>query len=143
MNHVVLPPVVYLLLPRHHPTEQPMGVHADTDQALIFKVVDSVAQGGYDWELGSCGFFGPCTTKLRESANEGWEARFMVFVIKPGLVPSLERSLHLQIQETTVRAHLEAYAANDLSFIDTGLILQQEIAFQEGKIWRHAEKGFA
>jgi hypothetical protein len=69
---------------------QPMGGHADIGQALIFKVVDLVAQGGYNWELGRCGFFGPGTTELRESANEGWEARFMVFAIKPGLVPSLE-----------------------------------------------------
>jgi hypothetical protein len=33
---------------RHHPTGQPMGGHVDTGQALICKVVDSVAQGGYD-----------------------------------------------------------------------------------------------
>jgi hypothetical protein len=66
----------------------------------------------------------------------------MVFVIKPGLVPSLERILHWQIQEATARARLEAYAANNLSFIGIGLILQQEIAFEQGKIQRHVEKGF-
>jgi hypothetical protein len=60
-----------------------MGGHADTGQALIFKVVDSVAQGGYDWELDRCGFFRPGTTKLKESTNNGREARFMVFAIKP------------------------------------------------------------
>jgi hypothetical protein len=38
---------------------------------LIFKVVDMVAQGGYDWDLGTCGFFGPGTTELQKSANEG------------------------------------------------------------------------
>jgi hypothetical protein len=54
----------------------------------------------------------------------------MVFTIKPRLVPSLERSLHWQIQEAVVRAHLEAYAAYNLSFIGTVLILQQEIAFE-------------
>jgi hypothetical protein len=69
---------------------QPMGGHADTGQALIFKVVDSVAQGSYHWELGRCEFFRPGTTELRESANEGWETRFMIFTIKPGLVSSLE-----------------------------------------------------
>jgi hypothetical protein len=90
MNPAILPPGVYLLLQRHHPTDQPMGGHADTGQALIFKVVDSAAQGDYDWELDSCGFFGPGTTELRELANEGQEARFMVFAIKPRLVPSLE-----------------------------------------------------
>jgi hypothetical protein len=64
MNSVVLPPGMYLLLQRHHPMGQPKGGHVDTGQAMIFKVVDSVAQGGYDWELGGCGFFGPGTTKL-------------------------------------------------------------------------------
>jgi hypothetical protein len=57
----------------------------------------------------------------------------MVFTIKPGLVPSLERSLHWQIQEAATRAHLEANATNNLSFISTGLILQQEIAFEQEK----------
>jgi hypothetical protein len=65
------------------------GGHTDTGQAWIFKVVDSVAQGGYDWELGRCGFFRPGTPELVESANEGREARLMVFRIKPGLMPSL------------------------------------------------------
>jgi hypothetical protein len=51
---------------------QPIGGHADTSQALIFKDVDTVAQGGNDWDLGRCGFFGLGTTELRNSANEGW-----------------------------------------------------------------------
>jgi hypothetical protein len=112
MNSIVLPLGVYLLLQRHHPMGQPMGGlggHTDTGKALIFKVVDSVAQGGYDWELGRCGFCRLGTTELEESANKGREARFMVFGIKPGLVPSLERSLHWQIQEAVARARLEAY----------------------------------
>jgi hypothetical protein len=75
MNSVVLPPEVYLLLQRHLQTGQLIGGHADTGQALIFKVVDSVAQGGYDWELDRCGFFRLGTTELGESANKGWDAR--------------------------------------------------------------------
>jgi hypothetical protein len=109
---------------------------------LIFKVVDSVAQGGYDWELGRCEFFRPGTTELRESTNDGWEARFMVFTIKPELVPSLERSLHWQIQEADARARLEPYITDNLLFISTGLILQQEISFEQGKIQRHVKKYF-
>jgi hypothetical protein len=101
-----------------------MGSHVDTGQVMPFKVINSVAQGGYDWELDRCGFFRPGTTELRESANEGREARIMVFTIKPGLVPSLERHLHWQIQEVVVRANLEAYAANNLPCISVGLILQ-------------------
>jgi hypothetical protein len=123
MNSTVFPPGVYLFLQRHHLTGQPIGGHADIGQALIFKVVDSVAQDGNDWELSRCGFFGPGTTELRESANEGWEARFMVFAIKLGLVPSLERSLHWQNQEAVVRARFVAYATKNLLFIDTMLIL--------------------
>jgi hypothetical protein len=110
-----------------------MRGHVDIGQALIFKVVDSIAQGGYDWKLDRCGFFRPGTTKLRESTNEGWEARFMIFIIKLGLVTSLERSLHWQIQESTARARLEAYVIDNLPFIGTGLILQQEIALEQRK----------
>jgi hypothetical protein len=66
----------------------------------------------------------------------------MVFTIKPGLMPSLERSLNWQIQEAIVRACLEDYAANNVPFISTRLILQQEIAFEQEKIRRHAKKGF-
>jgi hypothetical protein len=39
MNSVVLPLRLYLLLHMHHPMGQPMAGHADTGQALIFKVV--------------------------------------------------------------------------------------------------------
>jgi hypothetical protein len=119
-----------------------MGGHPDTGQALIFKVVDTIAHGDYDWELDRCGFFRLGTTELGESANEWREARFMIFTIKPGLMPSLERSLNWQIQEAIVRACLEAYATNNLQFIRTRLIPQQEIAFEQEKIWRHAKKGF-
>jgi hypothetical protein len=51
---------------------QPIGVHTDIGQDLIFKVIDTVAQGCYDWDLGWCGFFSLGTTELRKSANEGW-----------------------------------------------------------------------
>jgi hypothetical protein len=55
--------------------------------------------------------------------DEGPEARFMVFAIKPGHVPSFEQSVHWQIQEVIVGARLEAYAAYNLLFICAGLIL--------------------
>jgi hypothetical protein len=48
-----------------------MGSHADTSQAMTFKVIDLVAQGGYDWDLGRCGFFRAGTTELGESMNKG------------------------------------------------------------------------
>jgi hypothetical protein len=47
----------------------------------------------------------------------------MIFIIKLGHVPSLEQSLHWQIQEAAAWARLEAYATDNLPFIDTRLIL--------------------
>jgi hypothetical protein len=38
---------------------------------------------------------------------------------------------------------LDAYAANDLSVNGTRLILQEEIAFKQRKVWRHGEKSLA
>jgi hypothetical protein len=58
-------------------------------------------------------------------------------------MPSLECGLQWEIQEAVVRASLEAYTANKLPLIDAGLILQEEIAFEQGEIWRHAKKGLA
>jgi hypothetical protein len=40
-----------------------------------------------------------------------------------------------------MRVSLEAYVANNLPFIGAGLIPQQEIAFEQGKIRMHAKKG--
>jgi hypothetical protein len=91
-----------LLLQRCHP----MGRRAHTCQAFIFKVVDLVGHDGYDWELSRCGFFRPGTIELREPANEGWEARFMVLTIKPGLVPSI--TFHLLALEADPRSCYEA-----------------------------------
>jgi hypothetical protein len=64
----------------------------------------------------------------------------MVFAIKPGLMPSLERGLQWEIQEAIAGVSLEAYATNNLVVIDAGLILQKEIAFEQGKIHRHTKK---
>jgi hypothetical protein len=76
-------------------------------------------------------------------ANEGQDARFVVFTIKPGLMPPLERGLHSEIQEATARASLEAYATNNLPLTGVRLILQEEIAFEQGEIWRHTKKDLA
>jgi hypothetical protein len=60
-------------------------------------VVDSVGQGGYDWELDRYGFFSLGSVVLGDSINEEWEASFMVFAVERGLIPSLERSFHQEI----------------------------------------------
>jgi hypothetical protein len=98
------------------------------------------AQCGDDWELDRYWFFNPGSDVLREAANEGREAWFMVFTIKLGLMPSLERGLQWEIQEAAARASWEAYAVNNLPLISIGLILQEEIAFEQGEIGRHAKK---
>jgi hypothetical protein len=61
------------------------------------KVVDSADQGSYDWELSRCGFFMPSVVAFQESANEGWETRFMVLTIEPGFMTYLERDFHREI----------------------------------------------
>jgi hypothetical protein len=67
--------------------------------------------------------FKPSPLTFRESAHERREARFMVFIVKPSLVPSLERSLHRKVKETTQRASLETHASNNLSVSGAQLVL--------------------
>jgi hypothetical protein len=83
-----------LLFQRRHLASQPIGSHADTDQAAPFKVTDSVGKGGHDWEYDKYGFINPASIILEESAYKGWEARFMVFTIETRFVPSLDRCFH-------------------------------------------------
>jgi hypothetical protein len=37
---------------------------------------------------------------------------------------------------------LEAYATNNLSVIGAGLIFQEEVTFEQRKVWRYSEEGF-
>jgi hypothetical protein len=69
---------------------------------------------------------------LRESSDEGREARFMDFIIKPGLVPSFKTTLHGKVEEITTRVSLDVYTANNLSVSDTVM-----------KVWRYCEESFA
>jgi hypothetical protein len=62
-----------------------------------FHITDSVGHDNYDRELSGCGFLISGSVQLRESADEGKEARFIVFAIEPQLVPSLKQSLHREI----------------------------------------------
>jgi hypothetical protein len=49
-----------------------------------------------DWSV----LFKPSLLTFRESTHEIREVRFMVFIVKPGLVPSSKRSLHRKVKET-------------------------------------------
>jgi hypothetical protein len=41
-----------------------------------------------------------------------------------------------------VRTSLEAYTTNDILVNDARLILQEEIAFKQRKVWRYGKKSF-
>jgi hypothetical protein len=58
-------------------------------------------------EFSSSRLFMPGPLKLRESAHERGEARFMVFAIKQSLVPSPERRFHRKVEEATKRMSLD------------------------------------
>jgi hypothetical protein len=65
----------------------------------------------------------------------------VVFIVKPRLVPSLERSLHRKIKEVSVRVSLNAYATDDLSIRIARLILQAEIMFEQREVRMNGKKG--
>jgi hypothetical protein len=134
LESVVFPPWVDLFLQREDSVGQPMGGHADSSQASLFQVVDFVGQscnmGEFEWG----GFFTPTSLELGDSVYKGREARFMVLVIKPDSMPSLERRLHIKIEEVGVRAGLKTHAPNNLSVSGTQLVLQEKIVFEQGEI---------
>jgi hypothetical protein len=63
--------------------------------------------------------------KLRESAHERAEARFMVFAIKQSLVPSPERRFHRKVEEATKRMSLESNAFDNILVIGAWLVFQE------------------
>jgi hypothetical protein len=56
-------------------------------------VVDFIGQSYYLREFEWGGLFTPSSLELEELAYKGREARLVVLAIKPGPMPSLERSL--------------------------------------------------
>jgi hypothetical protein len=94
---------------------QPIGVHADSCQALVFQVVDFVAQSCYLREFEGGGLLTPCSLELRESAYKGREARFMILAIKLGHMQSLEKSLQRKVEEASTRVVLKTYTPNNHS----------------------------
>jgi hypothetical protein len=69
----------------------------------------------------------PCPQILREPAHKGRESRFMVFAVKQGHVPSLERRFHAEVKKATTGACLESNAPDNLSIISAWLIFQEKI----------------
>jgi hypothetical protein len=66
--------------------------------------------------------FIPSPLILRESFHKRGEVGFMVFTIKPCLVPSPERRFHGEVKEATKRASMECNALDNLSVISTWLV---------------------
>jgi hypothetical protein len=64
-------------------------------------VVDFVDQSCYLREFEWGGLFTACSLELGESAYKGREARFMVLTIKPGHMPSPERSFRVKSRKPT------------------------------------------
>jgi hypothetical protein len=67
-------------------------------------------------------------------ANKRREARFMIFTIELGLVPSLERGLQRKIKEDTMWVRLDADTTNNLPLGCAWLILQGKITLEEGEM---------
>jgi hypothetical protein len=62
------------------------------------------------------------------------KARFIVLAIKPGVMPSLERSHHRKVEEASTRAGLKTYTPNNLSVSGTRLVFQEKIVLEQGEI---------
>jgi hypothetical protein len=116
----------------------PINGHVDSCQAFFFfQAVDLVGQGYHLRELEWSQLFTPSSSELGKLANEGREARLMVFTINPCPVPSPQRSFQRKVKKSSARLSLETYASNNLSVSDTWLIFQKEVVFKQGKIGRN------
>jgi hypothetical protein len=68
----------------------------------------------------------------------------MIFTIKPGFVPSLERIFHGEVEEAATSASLASSASDDdLSVIGACLIFQKKVMLEQRKAWRDSYEGFA
>jgi hypothetical protein len=85
---------------------QPMGGHTHPCQAFLFQKIDLVNQGNHLRSFERSRLFTPSSLELRESAYEGGEARFMVLIVEPCFVLSLERIFQGKIKKTSTRASL-------------------------------------
>jgi hypothetical protein len=70
------------------------------------------------------------------------EVSFMVFIVKPRLMPSLERSIQGKIEEVAMRVRLDANTTNDLPFGSTRLILQKGLMLEEWEVGVDGEVAF-
>jgi hypothetical protein len=99
-----------------------MGGHTHTCLAFFFQGIDLIDQGrnlrSFKWS----GLFTPSSLELGESSHEGREARFMILIVEPCFVPSLERVLQGKVEKTSMRSSLLAYATYDFPICGARLI---------------------
>jgi hypothetical protein len=84
----------------------------------------------------------PGPLELEELANKRREVRFVVFTIKPSLVPSSKRSFHGEVKEATARASLKTNTPDNLSVTGVWLIFQKEIVLKKREAWRDSQESF-
>jgi hypothetical protein len=119
-----------------------MGGYADAYQALIIQEVDLVNQGSHLRSFGRSRLFTLGSLELGELAYEGGAAGFMVLLVEPYFVPSPERIFQRKIMKTSTRVSLQANATYDFLVCNARLVFQEEIVFEQGKIWRNPKIGF-
>jgi hypothetical protein len=86
-------------------------------------------------------FFMPSTLVLGKATNKWGKVRFMVFTIKPSLVPPMEGSFHQKIDKATIGLSLKANTTDNFSIGGAGLVFQKEIIFEYGKVWVNSKEG--
>jgi hypothetical protein len=81
--------------------------------------------------------FKPSPLAFGESAHERREVRFMVFIVKPGPVPSPKRSLHRKVKETAQRASLETLTSDNFAVRGARLVFQKAVIFKQREVRRN------
>jgi hypothetical protein len=142
LESVVFLTWVDLFLQRKDYAGKLMGSHGDSRQALLFQLVNFVGRSCYMREFEWGGLFTPSSLELGESAYKRREARFMVLTIKPGPMPSPQRSLQRKVEEASTRASLETYTPNHLLVGGAQLVFQEKIVLEQGKIGGNSKKCF-
>jgi hypothetical protein len=83
-----------------------MGSHTHACQALLFQEVDPVDEGHHLRSFERSRLLTPSSLELEESAYEGGEPGFMVLIVEPSPMPSLEGIFQRRIHKTSMRVSL-------------------------------------
>jgi hypothetical protein len=114
-----------------------MGSHAHACQAFLFQEVDLVDQGNHLRSFEQSRLFTPISLELEKLAYEGREVGFVVLIVEPCSMPSPEGILQGEIKKISTRVGLLAYASYNFSVGCARLVLQEELVFEQGEVWRN------